>query len=486
MRVQYLHMNTLSDSREIMEAKPYKASVYGTYLIVSLIVSVFIWMACSEMDTVVKARAVLRPSDDIGTVTATVSGDLVKALVEDGQGVTKGQTLFQLDTVSKQLQYDLYKSELTSKKETLQLKKTYIKAIQENRNLFKLETSVLEDQYYYQFENAMHSKNQVIESVNGMLFRLNEQKEVAKGYQALVSAHGRGSFSAAGSIYTSEYASFNSQLAVLKESLEAAKTQFENAKVLLASLSISVNEYKSYESNLTKAQSALDVHLSATKVVWQKQEDAARAQMMMLESEIRKLMPSALVTGVVNDRQYISQMMETLNQELLKITQEVTVLEQQTANLLLEIKQGVLTANQEGVVSFSQPYASGDFIQAGTTVARVIPTEQAVYKVELIVPNRDISDINLGDTVNFRFDALPHKEYGMLSGTITRIGTDANLNADLGQSYYIVEASLKNQPLYSYKGTEAFVKIGMTLEAQVVTESKNVLKWALEKINILD
>lgn len=486
MKTQYYQMHTLSDSRELLESKPYKASLYGTYIILLLIISMVLWMAFSEIDTTVKARAVVRPLDEIGSITATVSGRLIDIPAQDGSAVYKGQPLMVLDTYAQQRQFELYNSDLATKQETLKLKEKFIEALKQDKNLFQLGMSTLEDQYYYQYENDQYNRQQVKESINSMVLRLEEQKEIAKNYEALLTAHRTSASPNVDSAYKNEYSSFISQLVVLKETLTNAKQQYHNAKELFASKSISQNELKTFEANLTKAQSSLDVHLNNTISQWQKNSDSARTQIRVLESDISKLSPGTNSSGSIEDEQYVTQRMEVLNRELVTLKHEVALLEQQVESITLEIDKGRLNATLDGVLNYTHTYAAGDYINSGTLIARIIPVDQALYKVELQVHNRDISDINLGDHVNFRFDALPYKEYGMLSGTITRIGTDALLNEALNQSYYIVEAELKNQPMYSYKGTEAHIKIGMTLEAQVISETKNLLKWTLEKINLLD
>lgn len=81
---------------------------------------------------------------------------------------------------------------------------------------------------------------------------------------------------------------------------------------------------------------------------------------------------------------------------------------------------------------------------------------------------------------------MPYKEYGELRGTITDIATDATVDAKTGISYYLVESEIENKPLFSYKGEEGEIKMGMTCEAQVITKQKKILYYLLEKIHLKD
>lgn len=104
-----------------------------------------------------------------------------------------------------------------------------------------------------------------------------------------------------------------------------------------------------------------------------------------------------------------------------------------------------------------------------------------ILKIQVYVPNKDISNLEIGDRVKYRFQALPYNEYGVLEGHVINISGDAKFNKEQGQSFYLVESDVENKPLVSYKGIETRIKVGMALEAQVITKTKKVLFYLLEK-----
>ena len=55
-----------------------------------------------------------------------------------------------------------------------------------------------------------------------------------------------------------------------------------------------------------------------------------------------------------------------------------------------------------------------------------------------------------------------------------------------GINSYIIKADVENKVLYTYKGKKANLKVVITCEAQVITKSKKVLFYLLEKINLWD
>ena len=72
----------------------------------------------------------------------------------------------------------------------------------------------------------------------------------------------------------------------------------------------------------------------------------------------------------------------------------------------------------------------------------------------------------------------------MLEGQIKHINADSSYNALTGTSYYLVEAQVDSRPLISYKGEKSTIKVGMTLEGQIITKRKKILHYLLEKIDL--
>ena len=109
-----------------------------------------------------------------------------------------------------------------------------------------------------------------------------------------------------------------------------------------------------------------------------------------------------------------------------------------------------------------------------------------MLKVQLMVLNEDIAKTNEGDDINFRIDSLPYQEYGNLEGEITKIGSDATIDPETGMSYYLVDAKLKQHSLTGYNDEQKQVKVGMTVEGHIITDSKKIMYFLLEKLNLKD
>ena len=166
--------------------------------------------------------------------------------------------------------------------------------------------------------------------------------------------------------------------------------------------------------------------------------------------------------------------------------QKMDELKTNIGTLQFTIDKSTVKAEIDGVVNVKTDISKGELLKSGMEILSVIPQDSSQYKVKLYVSNKDIAGIKVGEKIKYHFEALPYKEYGELNGTITDIATDATVDQKTGVSYYLVESEIENKPLFSYKGEEGEIKIGMTCEAQVVTKQKKILYYLLEKINLKD
>ena len=183
-------------------------------------------------------------------------------------------------------------------------------------------------------------------------------------------------------------------------------------------------------------------------------------------------------------KQYEADMIVSIYNQIEELNKVITEQESKLKTVELSISNCNMIAPIDGTLHILENHTEGDLISNGADVATIIPEDDSMYKVEVIVPNSKIAGIKLGDTIKFNFDALPYKEYGQLEGKITNISTDSQDSIELGINGYIVESTLLKGKVYSYKNEEAEVKVGMTCEAHIITERKKILYILLEKLNL--
>jgi HlyD family secretion protein len=155
-------------------------------------------------------------------------------------------------------------------------------------------------------------------------------------------------------------------------------------------------------------------------------------------------------------------------------------------NIEINIDNSSVKASIDGIVNVYSEISTGDFLQGGVEIATIVPDVSTEYRVQLMVPNENIAEVELGQKIKYHFHALPFREYGEAEGIVQKISNDSRVDSETGISYYVVEATLEETKMESYKGDIREIKAGMVCEAQVVTKSRSILRWLLEKINLRD
>lgn len=174
------------------------------------------------------------------------------------------------------------------------------------------------------------------------------------------------------------------------------------------------------------------------------------------------------------------------DEKIKQVERNLLNLKDQLTRIKLEIKKCILIAEIDGSVNLKQKISEGDYLSGGTLIANIIPKESQIYKVQISMPEKEIAGIHVGDEVKLQFHALPYREYGSLSGRVTKLSTDSSFDEKQGVNFFIVEADVENKPLYSYKGKKSTLKVGMSCDALVIIKSKRVLSLVLEKIDLWD
>ncbi|HHV09333.1 MAG TPA: HlyD family efflux transporter periplasmic adaptor subunit [Clostridiales bacterium] len=149
-----------------------------------------------------------------------------------------------------------------------------------------------------------------------------------------------------------------------------------------------------------------------------------------------------------------------------------------------QIDQAVVKATRTGIVNSNVELVKGDILSSGTEVLTIIPQDNNKFKVNIYVSNENIGKLRPGMEAKFNIYALPNREYGYMTGTITSISKDLKVDPSSGSGYYLVEASLGNKTLYDSKGNKGELKAGMSCQAQMITERKRILTYVLEKIDL--
>lgn len=366
MKFKVESINELSDSRQLIEAKPHKFISIFIYILLSLIFIFLLWSWFSEKEVVVKVSGIIKSDDKSYTISNTIDGEVKEVNIENGQDIKLGQVLYQIDDSNLKEQ----KNKLENQKENL---------IKEIKKLDKFEKSIINDTNY--FSNSEDEK---------------------------------------------EY----------------------------------YYKYKNYETN--NKTSILD-----------------KTNLMYSKDDMKKLDEEIHLIKEKNKSTLLSQIYEKINSNNEKLKELKYSIQEINQN----IEKCKIKSTVDGELDIKTTLEPGMILQSGTLVASVLPKEKN-YKVELIIPDKDIANIKTEQQVKYNITSLPYTEYGFLKGNIKNLGVDSQADSEKGFVFYKGEGTLECSTLYNDKREKHQIKPGMTCEAIVITKEKKMLYYLLEKLNL--
>lgn len=481
-----MQLSEITDSREVMESKPYPIVIYFIYLLLTILLISFLWMYYSEIDIVVKGTGMVRPHQDISVVNNKITGRIATNNLEEGLEVNKGDLLYTIMHDDLRATEDLLQVELEKKQLLLDNWDLYKESVLDRKNLF--DVSIAEQkEFYFKY---LGFNNELIESKETINANRSTLSSVSKQYQGMLTlkksiVEGMSLFDDKSDLYALKYNEYNLKTLELSQVYEDAKSNYNKGDLLFSNGGISKLELESLYTKFLQSEVAHKQYTSSFMATLENDIENASLQIKKLESEMTSLKPESDLNTV----QYLpieTKAIIEIDNQITTLDQEIRSIKESLTKTRVSIDKCIILAETDGVVNIKKKIAIGDYISAGDMIATVIPQDSKQFTIQITMAEKEISSIKEGDTIKYRFYALPYKEYGELSGNVTKISEDSRIHEETGVSYFVIEADVENKPLYSYKGEGANLKIGMSCQAQIITKSKKVLFFLLEKIDLWD
>ncbi|GAU78180.1 HlyD family efflux transporter periplasmic adaptor subunit [Fusibacter sp. 3D3] len=474
------NFSDLSDSKELMENKPKPFAIWFIYGFIALVSAAFIWTYFGEIDIVVKADGIVRPSVGVSTLTSKISGKLLTINFGNGEVVEKNDLLFTIDHGVLLIQKQGLEKELEKAMTENTLTQKLVNSILKKTNLFDPQS---ESEYYQKYAQYEMELLKVRESIDSYTKRIETYQKVIDGYSKLIESidQNKNCFEQKDE-YALKYLDYTFNINDLDAQCLKAQVDYTAMEALYETGSVSENELKESKNEYLKTQNALEKYKNEVQLNYKSAIEEAKNNQAQYQLELSKLTPETQTKS--GFAYYENEQLIDLNSKLEDYATQIDRLNESIQSIDLDVENASIRSPIEGILNVEQNYVVGDQIGIGMAMGTVVPTGDTDFKIQLSVKNRDISQIHVGDDVKFKFQALPYKEYGMLEGQIIHINADSSYNALIGTRYYLVEAQVDSRPLVSYKGETSTIKVGMTLEGQIITKRKKILHYLLEKIDL--
>ncbi len=227
-------------------------------------------------------------------------------------------------------------------------------------------------------------------------------------------------------------------------------------------------------------------------------EQLVLRQSLVLEKDVLGRLETLNKEGATAELQYLSQRNKVqevegklqegqvdrlrqqaiLQQGIREIQSELADLLSKLTELNVNIRYQVIRSPEAGVVFELKPKSRGFVAQTSEPVMKVVPFDKLEARVE--VPSREIGFVTAGKQADISIDSFPATDFGVLQGTVRRIGSDA-LPPDQMKNFYRfpVDIRLNSQQLKLKSGKVLPLQVGMSLTANVKLRKVTYLQLLL-------
>jgi HlyD family type I secretion membrane fusion protein len=391
-----MHITVLDRDTELAEtvlASPPRVLGRMAWLFALILAASFAWAYLTKVDKVVTSAARVRtaasPMKDFSApsgqdVSAAISGQISSVLVREGDQVSAGQLIIELDARRIENEAARLVREVEAGTEEIAKREGLLAGVAAERD-GTLDKSRLE----------------IVEAEQALALEV-QRDDVAEQRRK-----------------TEERA-----LAIEVEKLADEASRLER---LRQSRIVSQIEYNRVEFALKAARARLETS----------QVRATDAGIRLARSRLKTAVSSLSLL----ERQFTSRL-EEARCEIARRKGAVEVLEKAMANLALERTQCQIRSPIDGSISMCR-VQPGQMAQAGQPLATIV--DGSGYRIDAAVSTADIGEIRSGMRARVKLDAFDYQRYGALDATVTHVAPDVDSRSQ--KPFYVVRMAIDHAGL---------------------------------------
>ena len=266
-----------------------------------------------------------------------------------------------------------------------------------------------------------------------------------------------------------------------ESSLAEFKTLNESLKLKESQLKLKSSEFERFMNS-----SKVDIELLSNMVELDKDilekydflvKEGASSELLYLNQKI-KVQES--LKNFKNAESQLEIRSDRYGQEIDEIKSQINDINGRIAENKVRQRYQSIVAPVSGVVFDIKPKIVGYAAQATDTLLKIVPDSELEAKIE--IPSEDIGFIKKGMDVDISIDSYPSTDFGVITGIIDSIGSDAlepDQKAQRNVFSYPAKIKLNSQVLNLDNGNDLKLKAGMSLNASVKLRKVSYLQLLL-------
>ncbi|WP_373071174.1 HlyD family type I secretion periplasmic adaptor subunit [Sulfurimonas sp.] len=389
------------------------------WIIITFMVLGSLWLFLAKIDIVVSARGKIIPLGEVKVIQPIETGVISKLHVKEGDYVSKGQVLVEIDP-------SVTETDLYSKQKNLELLEIEISRL---ICLIENKKFIVQDKF---------TDSDVLET------------------QKL--------------IYTTTKQSYEQQLELIKKQISQVQEQMKSANVDKDRLVQHRNNVRENELRLLEvidiiARSEYDTAHKEV-VEYEEQVRMKEHEIVQLQEKLNEFSEQELLVK----QEYKNKLLEELTQK----RKEATLLKVDIKSIKFKNEKQKLTSPVDGYVGKLMVHTVGGIVTPAEKIISIIP-KNVPYVIKATVLNQDIGFIKEGMESAVKVDTFSFQKYGLISATVTHIADDAIEDEKLGAVYEIYLEPKKDFLIVD--GEKVFLNSGMSVTSELKVGKRRVIEF---------
>lgn len=445
---------------EMLESMPSYLARGVLYVILFVVLSGALYAYLGKMDVVVKADGSLIPLGETAVVQSAKTGRLGRVLVKEGDVVKAGQLLAELDVAPSSLEAERRHAEYEMRlrdRACVRYAITVIRDAVAGKQISVDERSV----------QRLCSGDEADMVLGARKAQLEYEQTLAEGAK----------------VHPIQMKNLEATYRNKVETVNLKKRQLEDAERDLARTKAQLDMFQEmFRLGLAAQVKLMEEQKKHDEAVSRVTESRVNLDQVQIDLEDAK---TKLDLAQVQHDQRLQNVQKGYDFYLLRYRTTVNGLQVKLANLESTIaafeadtrlmdygrKLDRIVSPLAGVVTSVRVKTAGEVVKAGDTIFTVNPTDQPLV-AKVMVPNRGVGRLKVGQSAKLKLDAYPYQNYGILTGRILEISPDSKPTKN--GSVYEATVSLDRDYL-TKGGTKYRLFTGLAVEAEVVIEKRRII-----------
>lgn len=399
-------------------------------LIMALFIAVAIgWMSWASIDVVIRGSGKVSPASQVQVIQSLEGGIVSEIMVVEGQAVSMDDPLLKISDVAFSSSYE------------------------ENRLLFL----------------ELQAKSM---RLNAEAFGTDFNPGTELGAQAVALIQSERS------LYLSHQQQLAETLKILDEKSKQQRSELAEARSRVTQSNRSLDLLKK-EIKIKKPLLDKGIISEVEFLQLQQKEAEIDGEIQSIELSIPRI-NSTIEEAKFNKLKEILDFRNTAKEELNQVNAELGRLKEAQTALQDRVSRTTLRSPVNGIVQRIFANTVGGVISPGIDIIEIIPREDFLI-IEIRIKPADIAYIHIGQPARLKFSAYDFAIHGSVGGLVNFVSADTVTNEE-GESFFIVRIK-PDKPFIGEVAEKLPIKVGMTVEADIITAKKTILSYLTEPLH---